>query len=79
MKINDKLCGFRLIKAESSPENSANINIFSHEKSGAMLCFIDREDRNLSFGISFYTPPKDSTGVFHIIEHSVLCGSEKYP
>ena len=79
MKINDTISGFRLIKVESSPENLAKINIFSHEKSGAMLCFIDREDRNLSFGISFYTPPKDSTGVFHIIEHSVLCGSKKYP
>ena len=79
MKINQKISGFRLISTEDAAEISAKLNIFDHEKSGAKLCFIEREDRNLSFGISFYTPPKDSTGVFHIIEHSVLCGSEKYP
>ena len=79
MKINEKTAGFRLVSVSDAAEIGAKLNIFDHERSGAKLCFIDREDRNLSFGISFYTPPKDSTGVFHIIEHSVLCGSENTP
>ncbi len=79
MKINEKISGFRLISREDAPELSAKVNIFTHEQSSAQLCFIEREDKNLSFAISFATPPKDDTGVFHIIEHSVLCGSKKFP
>ena len=79
MKINEKISGFISVSEEDAPEISAKINIFIHEKSGAKLCFIEREDNNLSFAISFSTPPKDDTGVFHIIEHSVLCGSKKFP
>ena len=79
MNINDKISGFRLISSEQVPEISATLNIFEHEKSGAALAFIDREDQNLTFAISFRTPPSDDTGVFHIIEHSVLCGSKKFP
>ena len=79
MNINDKISGFRLISSEQVPEISATLNIFEHEKSGGALAFIDREDPNLTFAISFRTPPSDDTGVFHIIEHSVLCGSKKFP
>ncbi len=78
MKINEKISGFTLISTNDASEISAKLNIFEHE-SGARLCFIEREDNNLSFAIGFKTPPKDSTGVFHIIEHSVLCGSKKFP
>ena len=79
MNINDVIHGFLLISKDRVEEISANINIFEHIKSGAKLCFIEREDRNLSFAISFSTPPTDDTGVFHIIEHAVLCGSRKFP
>lgn len=79
MELNEKISGFTLVSKEDAPEISAKINIFLHEKSRAELCFIEREDSNLSFAISFATPPKDDTGVFHIIEHSVLCGSKKFP
>lgn len=79
MKINEIIQGFALVSTEEAAELSAKINIFRHEKSRAELCFIEREDTNLSFAISFATPPYDDTGVFHIIEHSVLCGSEKFP
>ena len=79
MDINGILHGFQLISRDAVDEISANINIFEHIKSGAKLCFIEREDRNLSFAISFSTLPEDDTGVFHIIEHSVLCGSRKFP
>ena len=46
---------------------------------GAELLSITNSDENKCFGATFRTPPKDSTGVAHILEHSVLCGSEKYP
>ncbi len=78
MKTVKNICGFSLISRADINELSAKLNIYEH-KSGAKLAFIDREDNNLSFAIGFKTPPKDSTGVFHIIEHSVLCGSEKFP
>jgi hypothetical protein len=50
-----------------------------HKKSGAVLTLISNNDENKVFYIGFRTPPKDSTGVAHIIEHTVLNGSEKYP
>ena len=50
-----------------------------HKKSGARLALISNEDENKVFCIGFRTPPKDSTGVAHIVEHTVLCGSKKYP
>lgn len=53
--------------------------VFSHKKTGARICAISTDDNNKVFAIGFRTTPVDSTGVAHIIEHSVLCGSEKYP
>ena len=52
---------------------------YRHAASGARLLHLERKDVNKTFMIAFKTPPKNSTGVFHILEHSVLCGSEKYP
>ena len=53
--------------------------ILKHRKSGAHLALIENDDDNKVFYIGFRTPPEDSTGVAHITEHSVLCGSAKYP
>ena len=53
--------------------------ILKHQKSGAKICIIENDDENKVFYIGFRTPPHDSTGVAHITEHSVLCGSDKYP
>ena len=50
-----------------------------HKKSGARVVVLENEDENKVFSIGFRTPPSDSTGVPHILEHSVLCGSTKYP
>ena len=50
-----------------------------HEKSGAKLVWLDRPEENMAFAVSFKTIPENGTGVFHILEHSVLCGSERYP
>ena len=50
-----------------------------HEASGAKLLYLKNDDNNKAFAIGFRTPPQDDTGVFHILEHSVLCGSRKFP
>ena len=80
MKINDKnLYGFRITSHEYIKEVSATLFDMTHEKSGARLIFLDRSDENTTFAIGFKTIPTDDTGVFHIMEHSVLCGSKKFP
>lgn len=53
--------------------------ILRHRKSGARVCIISNDDENKVFSIGFRTPPEDETGVPHIIEHTVLCGSERFP
>lgn len=58
--------------------NSQGI-VLRHKKSGAHVCLVSNEDNNKVFCIGFKTIPRDSTGVPHIIEHTVLCGSEKFP
>ena len=79
MKVNDMLHGFRLIRQSEIKEISAETFLFEHEKSGARLFYVKNEDDNKVFHITFRTPPKDDTGVAHIVEHSTLCGSRKYP
>ena len=79
MNLNDRLYGFRVVRKNHIKELDADIYELEHEKSGARLAYLDREDEGKSFAISFATPPEDDTGVCHIIEHSVLCGSDKYP
>ncbi len=71
--------GFSLIRERRLEEIDSNLYEIEHNKSGARLIYLDREEENKTFCIGFPTPPSDDTGVFHIIEHSVLCGSEKYP
>ncbi len=79
MNIGQSLHGFTVKSKTIIPELSATLYMMEHAESGAELAFLDREDRNMTFAIAFRTPPTDDTGVFHIIEHSVLCGSEKFP
>ncbi|NMM65423.1 insulinase family protein [Clostridium sp. P21] len=71
--------GFRLIEKKEINEINSTGMLFEHEKSGAKLFYLKNEDDNKVFSISFRTPPKDSTGLPHILEHSVLCGSRKFP
>ena len=71
--------GFTLIREESMREVGGAVRLWKHERTGAELLSICNDDENKSFGVAFRTPPKDSTGVAHILEHSVLCGSDKYP
>jgi len=71
--------GFRLIEENDIKETNSTVRLFLHEKSGARLFYMENEDDNKVFSITFRTPPKDSTGLPHILEHSVLCGSRKFP
>jgi len=79
MEIGTAIHGFILRRSRPVPTAKAVLEEWEHVKSGARLCRLDREDENKSFAIGFRTVPEDDTGVFHIIEHSVLCGSDKYP
>lgn len=79
MQVNDVIHGFRLMRVEKVEEASSEAFEFQHEKSGARLLYLKNHDDNKVFSISFRTPPTDDTGVPHIIEHSTLCGSRKFP
>lgn len=71
--------GFELVKEEKLSEIGGTARLWRHLACGAELLSINNEDENKCFGVSFYTPPTNSTGVAHILEHSVLGGSKKYP
>ncbi|HEY7299321.1 MAG TPA: insulinase family protein [Xanthobacteraceae bacterium] len=71
--------GFDLLREQSLPEINSTARHYRHRKTGAELLSLINGDENKVFGVSFATPPSDSTGVAHILEHSVLCGSRKYP
>ncbi|WP_088346280.1 insulinase family protein [Rhodomicrobium sp. R_RK_3] len=73
------LHGFQLEREESVPEIGCLARLYRHERTGAELLSLIGEDENKVFGVSFRTPPADSNGIAHILEHSVLCGSRKYP
>lgn len=77
--VNIQKYGYALIREAVLDEISATLYELEHIKTGARLIYLDRPDENKTFAIGFPTPPDDDTGVFHIIEHSVLCGSKKYP
>src|SRR4051812_9354169 len=70
---------FTLLQETHIPEINATAKVFIHDKTGARLLSLTNDDENKCFGINFRTPPVDSTGIAHIMEHSVLCGSRKYP
>ena len=70
---------YEVLMREDLPDIHAEGVLLKHKKSGARIAYIPCEDNNKVFSIGFRTPPSDSTGVAHIIEHTVLCGSEKYP
>jgi hypothetical protein len=70
---------FTVLREETIPELNATALLYRHLKTGAEVLSIQNDDENKVFGISFRTPPTDATGVAHILEHSVLCGSRKYP
>ena len=74
-----RMHGFVVDSSEPLSEIDGSAHVLRHEKSGARLLFLQNADENKAFSIAFKTPPADDTGVFHILEHSVLCGSRKFP
>ena len=71
--------GYTVVRREESPLFHGTATTLTHDVSGATILLVENEDENKAFGIGFGTFPCDDTGVFHILEHSVLAGSEKYP
>ncbi|GAB4853959.1 Homeobox protein PKNOX1 [Ancistrocladus abbreviatus] len=76
--VAEKL-GFEKLSEQFIPECKSKAVLYKHRKTGAQVMSVSNDDENKVFGIVFRTPPKDSTGIPHILEHSVLCGSRKYP
>ena len=75
----ERFPGYTLVRTEDCPEQHGTLTVLTHDVSGATVLLVENEDSNKAFGIGFGTFPSDDTGVFHILEHSVLAGSEKYP
>jgi Zn-dependent M16 (insulinase) family peptidase len=71
--------GFKCIHQENIKELNSVALQFEHEKTGAELLVMENDDDNKVFSVTFRTPPANDRGVAHILEHSVLCGSRKYP
>ena len=79
LNISDCIQGFCLQKIQPIEELHSTAYIFNHVVTGARLLHLFNDDPNNLFSIAFRTPVNDSTGVPHILEHSVLCGSKKFP
>ena len=75
----ENLTAYEVVKEENLTDIHSKGTFLRHKKTGARVLLIENEDENKVFNIAFRTPPKDSTGVAHILEHSVLCGSREFP
>ncbi len=78
MSIKD-LKQYDVIKVEELHDIKTTGYLLKHKKSGAKIVLMENDDNNKVFSIAFRTPPQDSTGLPHILEHSVLCGSKNFP
>ena len=75
----EELKAYEIIEQRDLADINSKGILMRHKKTGARVVLLPNEDENKVFYIGFRTPPKDSTGVAHILEHSVLCGSDKFP
>ena len=78
MRIED-LSSYEIIEKRRIDDLNSESYLLRHKKSGARVALLSNDDENKVFSIGFRTPPKNSTGVAHIIEHTVLCGSKEFP
>ena len=78
MRIED-LSSYEVIEKRRIEDLNSESYLLRHKKSGARVALLSNDDENKVFAIGFRTPPKNSTGVAHIIEHTVLCGSKEFP
>ena len=79
LNINDKLHGFTVNRITDINEFEGRLVEMTHDRTGAGLIWAESSEENKLFSVGFRTLPEDNTGVFHILEHSVLCGSDKFP
>lgn len=79
MNTEKQIHGFYVLSVRRLEELQASLHEMEHIATGAHLVWLERPDDNKTFGITFPTYPEDDTGVFHILEHSVLSGSKRYP
>jgi len=79
LTAGESLHGFRVLRVEQIPEIRITAYEAEHERTGAKVLHLHSDDRENLYAIGFRTPPGDSTGVPHILEHAVLAGSEQYP
>ena len=79
MNIDEIKYNFQLLSVRDIEDIGAKLHHYRHLQSGGNVYYLENEDTNCCFAIGFRTLPEDSTGVCHIIEHSLLCGSKKYP
>ena len=75
----EELSSYELIEKRRIEDLNSMSYLMRHKKTGARVALLSNNDENKVFNIAFRTPPKDSTGVAHILEHSVLCGSKNFP
>lgn len=75
----ENMNAYQVIEKRKISDLNSDGYILKHKKTGAMITLLLNDDENKVFYIGFRTPPKDSTGVAHILEHSVLCGSRNFP
>ena len=78
MNIN-AMTNYELIQQKELKDLKSEGYLLRHKKSGARVLLMENDDENKVFTIGFRTPPEDSTGLPHILEHSVLCGSKNFP
>ncbi|PIR01664.1 MAG: peptidase M16 [Nitrospinae bacterium CG11_big_fil_rev_8_21_14_0_20_45_15] len=78
-ELNQTYFGFKLLQKETIDELNSLALRFEHEVTGARVLVLENDDDNKVFSAGFRTPPANDRGVAHILEHSVLCGSRKYP
>ena len=78
MRIED-VTAYEQVDSSEIKEIKSHARLLRHKKTGARVVLIENDDENKVFYIGFRTPPRESTGVMHILEHSVLCGSKEFP
>ena len=77
--VNNFNPNYTIVEQTKVEEINSEAYSLEHNGTGAKILILKNDDDNKTFSITFRTTPENSTGVAHILEHSVLCGSEKYP
>ncbi|MEA2059861.1 MAG: insulinase family protein [Thermodesulfobacteriota bacterium] len=78
LNVGDEISGYRILRIEEVPEIASILYQLEHEKTGVRHIHISNKDKENTFGVTFRTVPENSTGVAHVLEHTVLCGSRKF-